>query len=672
MSQTKQKSITVMREAFQSIVDRFDPDSERLALFTTFNFVPHFFETNILPLLVGDAVDLKGVSEMRHAINEELKKVRCAVVCDRSTRPDPKGDLRYGLLPVGLPHGRFHPKIMLMAGMLKSSGQPGLWLFVGSGNLSLSGWAVNREIVGATPVARQHALELIPLLRWILAQAEDQLDTASELQEEGGVRKMLSELLLRLQDQDQLHGDYPGMPALHLALPFVQRGDLLDRLAAGQAWRKVTVVSPYWSGVAQLVEQLGVAECEFVPSLTPAGTYAFPVSTLVEPSSCSYTFGKFKEDEDGQYTHAKALLLEQMDGRQVLCVGSANFTSAAMRNSAAPALANVEAVLRYELPLTAKPWAQFVMLDRSQLDDTSGKQEEEQPPPLLPFDAAVYCDWQARAFGGHLTILDSEMADHIVLEVAGVVHSFTLQPGVRHTLPAIPFSGNRPCRSFTVRWRNPGGVQSSYYGLVTQVNAQDDQLQYEPRPRLDKVLELLRSLNSDFSEEDLRTRAARGRGEGGGDGEQDEGEASFDYFGLFQGTWKLRDYYARLQAAGKPVSPFDATSPYSVTTLYRAITLQPALTPEARIGRYIQLAEVSDLLAGFAHAGNIPPEGSPCRDIGAEMDALRAPIREALAKSKAFGNMFGSHAQQNVDIFLDWFHIEMKQNEMMQNEGMHA
>jgi hypothetical protein len=260
------------------------------------------------------------------------------------------------------------------------------------------------------------------------------------------------------------------------------------------------------------------------------------------------------------------------------------------------------------------------------------------------------------------------------MSVSAMGHHARSQPSL---LPgavagAIPFSGNRPCRSFTVRWRNSGGVQSSYYGLVIQVNAQDDQLQYEPRPRLDKVLELLRSLNPELSEENLRARAARGRDEGGGDGEQDEGEASFDYFGLFQGTWKLRDYYARLQAAGKPVSPFDATSPYSVTTLYRAITLQPALTPEARIGRYIQLAEVNDLLAGFAQAGNIPPEDSPCRDIGAEMDALRAPIRESLAKSKAFRNMFGSHPQQNVDIFLDWFHIEMKQNEMMQNEGMHA
>ena len=54
------------------------------------------------------------------------------------------------------------------------------------------------------------------------------------------------------------------------------------------------------------------------------------------------------------------------------------------------------------------------------------------------------------------------------------------------------------------------------------------------------------------------------------------------------------------------------------------------------------------------------------------MDTLRPLIRESLAKSKAFGNMFGSHAQQNVDIFLDWFHIEMKQNEVGQNDGMHG
>ena len=140
------KDSAFMRDAFQSIIDRFEPNGERLVLFTTFNFHPGFFESNVL--LCWPAIRWPiWPAYRRHAINEELKKIRVLVVNDRSTLPEPKGDMRYGCLSVGLRKGRFHPKLMLMAGTLKDSGQPGLWLFIGSGNLTLSGPATAKSLV---------------------------------------------------------------------------------------------------------------------------------------------------------------------------------------------------------------------------------------------------------------------------------------------------------------------------------------------------------------------------------------------------------------------------------------------------------------------------------------------------------------------------------------------
>lgn len=643
------KDSAFMRDAFQSIIDRFEPDGERLVLFTTFNFHPGFFESNVLPLLAGDTVaDLAGVSETRHAINEELKKIRVLVVNDRSTLPEPKGDMRYGCLSVGLRKGRFHPKLMLMAGTLKDSGQPGLWLFVGSGNLTLSGWARNREIVGVTPVASQHAAELTLLLRWLREQALAQLDDVDG-QEEGGMRQVLDALLACLQDEAQLHADHAGMPSLHLALPFEQRGDLLQSLVADRAWRRATVVSPFWSDVPGLVRKLGVAECRFVPSLQQSA-YAFPISTL--PAHDSHSFGKFGDD---QYTHAKALLLEQDDGAGVLCVGSANFTAAALSPIG---MANVEAMLRYALPVGASPWPPFQLLGRDQLDDKVGAAGEE-PSPLPPVDASVYYDWRLREFGGHLAVLEPQEAFDIWLEVAGHRHHFS--SGGK--LPRIKAHCNRPQRAFIVRWRDAAGAPGSWSGAVLQINAQDDELQYAPRPRLDKVIELLRSLDPELSDEELRKRAARRRGEGGGDGEQDEGDASYDYFGLFQATWKLRAHLQRRLAAKETVPVFDSLSPYSVSTLYRAITLQPAVKPSEKIGRYIQLTEVKQVLDSLAHAGLKAPQGSPCLDIDAELALLLGPIREALAGSASFKNMFGGNAPAQVTVFLKWFHDEMKKEE---------
>jgi hypothetical protein len=648
------KQAAFLRDAFQSIIDRFEADSERLVLFTTFNFRPDFFEANLLPLLAGDTVaDLAGVSETRHAINEELKKIGVLVVNDRSMRPEPKGDMRYGCLSVGLPQGRFHPKLMLMAGTLKDTGQPGLWLFVGSGNLTLSGWTRNREIVGVTPVAHQHADELTVLLRWIQAQAQDQLDGVQG-QEEGDMRQVLDKLLARLQDETQLHADYPGMPSLHLALPFDQRPPLLETLTAGRTWRRASVVSPYWSDVPALVTQLGVEACQFVPSLSKTG-YAFPISTLKPPEQ--HTFGKFGDD---QYTHAKAMLLEQVDGRRTLCIGSANFTAAALKPVG---MANVEAVLRYELPAGTSPWAPFQPLDRALLDDTAGKAEEELPLPLLPVDVAVHYDWKKHEFGGHLTVIDADASSDITLEVVGQYRRFEAQLGLRQQIAPIHQHCTTPPRAFIVRWRDAAGKTGSYSGVVLQVGAEDDQLLYEPRPRLDKILELLRSLDPSLSEEELRKRAARRRNDGGGDGEQDEGDASYDYFGLFQATWKLRAHLQRRLAARETVPAYDSTSPYCITTLYRAITLQPAAKINEKIGRYIQLIEVRELMESLTRAGLPVPDDSPCREIGQELDALLEPIRTALAGSASFQNMFGRRAPAQVEIFLRWFHDEMKKEE---------
>lgn len=645
------KQVALMREALQSVIDRFAQDSERLVLFTTFNFEPRFFEDNLLPLLAGDTVaDLTGVSETRHAINEELKTIRVLVVNDRSMRPEPKGDMRYGCLSVGLTKGRFHPKLMLMAGTLKDTGQPGLCLMVGSGNLTLSGWAKNREIVAVTPVARQHAAELTLLLRWIHEQALAQL-AGVQGDEEGRMRQVLDTLLTCLDDDAQLHPDYHGMPSLHLALPFAQRAPLLEALVAGRLWRRASVVSPFWSDVPALVRKLGVAECQFVPSLHKTA-YAFPISTMPKPDHA--TFGKFADE---QYTHAKALLLEQADGQRALCIGSANFTAAAL-NPVPGGMANVEAVLRYMLPEGASPWPPFLPLDPALLDDAAGKVEEEQPPPLPPVDATVYYDWGKREFGGHVKVLDAQAVFNISLEVAGQSRTFL----AGNSMEPIKFHCHRPQRSFIVRWQDADGQPGNYCGAVLQINAQDDELQYQPRPRLDKVLALLRSLDPDLSDEQLRKRAARRRG-GGGDGEQDEGDASYDYFGLFQATWKLRAHLLRRLASGEEVPAFDSTSPYCVSTLYRAITLQPAVNPSEKIGRYIQLSEVQELMESLARAGVRAPEGSSCLEIGDELAALLEPIRMALAESASFQSMFGARAPDQVEVFLKWFHDEMKKEE---------
>jgi hypothetical protein len=663
----------VMRGTLEHIRDRFSTDHPRYVLFTTFNFVSQFFEANVLPLLVGDTVDeLKGTSETRYVINDDLSVIKCLVACDRSTCPEPKGDMRYGLLPVGLPEGRFHPKLMLMAGTLKQTQEKGLWLSVGSGNLTLSGWAVNREVVGMTAVGRQHADELRPLLAWLASQAERHFGVTGEQQheEEGDVRAILATLLDALSDASQLAPDTADMPTLHLSLPFEHdtRPSLLDTLKGPQAWRSATVVSPYWSGVETLVQKLGVEECLFVPSLNADGKYRFPVETLSASPAYLRRFRKFGKDGE-RYTHAKALMLEAANEVRMLCIGSANFTQAAMLAPQGRSLANVEAMLRYDLKDAPDLWKGcFQPLGEGELAPSEPGQDEDNAPPLPPFDAIVLCDWRARVFCGQLTITGDQLIRDIVLRVDGFQHQFAVTTaGEIQTMPPLPFKGAQPVRSFSVSYTVGKDGMATFRGLVTQVNALPDELGYQPRPRLKKILELLRGLNPDAPDSKTRERAALGLG--GGDGEEEPAEPTFDFFGLFQGTWKLLEYYQKPGSAGENRDPYDKQAPYGATNLYRAITLQPATTPEEKIGRYIQLTELRDVVDRLDATGRYRSSPSFRKDIDEKIDELHVDMVLLLGNSPSFISMFGTGAPERIKDFLGWFRREIRK-EISQETGV--
>ncbi|MFM0526432.1 hypothetical protein PQR11_15775 [Paraburkholderia strydomiana] len=655
----------VMRATLEHIRDCFDADQPRHVLFTTFNFASQFFEANILPLLLGDSVDeLKGASETRYAINEDLRMLRCLVVCDRSTRPEPKGDLRYGLLPVGLPDGRFHPKLMLMAGTLKGTNDRGLWLSVGSGNLTLSGWAINREVIGRTVVGRQHAAELRPLIAWLATQAQRQVavsgPVAAEGKEEGEIREILRHLHDALGDASQLAADAPDMPTLHLSLPVEGRAPraMIDDLKGGRSWNKARIVSPYWSGVDRIIKRLDVKQCIFTPSVGAEGKYRFPVETLARFHGHARSFERFTTDRE-RYTHAKALMLEDDDAR-ALCIGSANFTQAAMLRDRDQPLANVEAMLRYPLAPHADPWQRaFEKLDEAELALFGEQDEEDSAPPLPPFEAIVACDWKTKRFHAQLTVTSDQPVSDIVLRVDRFEHRFAMMTrGQTKAASLGPFTGTYPVRSFHVSYAYVNEVDATFRGLVTQLRAFDDELGYQARPRLKKVLELLRKLNPALPESRMRERAALGTE--GGDGEEESAEPTFDFFGLFQGTWKMLDYYGKPDSAGNWRNPYDPLAPYGATTLYRAITLQAAETPEEKIGRFIQLAELRDVVKRLETIGRYRLDDETRHGLDAEIDDLEDCMIELLGGSSSFKSMFGAATPARCQAFLRWFHDEMR------------
>ena len=643
-----------MRHALLQICDQFEQDDDRIVLLTTFNFAPRFFESNVLPILANmpDGEEV-GTAEARYALNQALEKVHCVVACDRSVSPEPKGELRYGLLPVGLPKGRFHAKLILMSGTLRGSGEPGLWLAVGSGNLTFSGWAMNREVVATTRVNAQHAAELALLLDWLQAQAGQMPAAAGNGSEEGNTRQVLHELQEALGDPAR-HA-VPGMPTLHLALPFMlgPREPMIDSLAGNRRWDAATVVSPFWGGVAGLSDRLNARSVRYVPSLVE-GSYRFPVGSAMVQGQRSSAFGRFLGGED-RYTHAKALLLQRGDA-YVLGVGSANFTEAAMYPQAG-ALANVEAMLRYEL--ASDPWkATIEPVADLPIAEPKDDGSEEGAPPIPPFDLVVACDWRAGKFLASLCVHDGAALQSGRMKiVVGPEHWDVATEPEGQWLELEPklFNGRTAVRTFFVQYESKGKVRT-FQGLVTQVGAADDELGYSPRPRLDSVIARLRALDPSAGPGG-RVQGVAVPGEG--DGEDDAPEPQFDFFALFQATWKMLKYFSVKDLSAGERDPFSSKSVYGVQMLWRAIVLHPVVSDEQKIARYIHVTEFEDVLRELRRdrAGEAPVLEE---EVRREREALEDDILQLLMSSPTFRAMFPQPTQEQARSYLEWFHRELR------------
>jgi hypothetical protein len=644
-----------MRSALGSMLGKFIDGRPDYVLFTSFTFSASFFEDNVLPLLCGtDINDLKGASLTRDMLNRQLAELKVVVTCDHSAHPEPKSNLRYGLMTVALERGRFRPKIILMAGT-GTSGRKELWLSVASANLSYSGWGVNREVVGITPVAGQHADELQPLLAWLLRQAESKVGIARTAPgqapvEEGDTRHVLEHLLAAL-GTDRLPADEAReLPTLHLALPPQIRAaqpSLLSSLLGGEAWREATVISPFWSDVPGLMAR---AEADtrrdiafrLVPAMQGDG-YAFPALPEERPAS----YARFVDEPD-RYTHAKALLLSGAR-HKALCIGSANFTTAALQHGSGW-LSNIEAMLRYRVG-TDYDWSRM-LTDLARDDRADSADGEEGAPPLPPFQADVVYDWRSKQFHCNLTVEPDAGIASLLLEIGPLTHRFGCRSQHEHRV-SLPLVLRHPVRSYKLIYESGAGTMV-HVGLVTQLNAEDDQLGYLPKPRLDQVLALLHGLVPGRID-------PRRRGGGGGEAEEsdpdgnDNAEPVFDFFNFFLATDKMRRYYA--DPRHRDENPL-GTGSTSIYTLYRAVTAQPDATPEAQIGRYVQLAELAETL-GYLHALRPQAQPRPARsEIEEEMQRLELAIAPLMAASPHWNNMFAPHLP-DACTFLAWFRHEL-------------
>jgi hypothetical protein len=670
------KPLNQISQAYQTLLGAFKDQAIESILFTTFNFSSGFFEKNVLPLVGGNdsesAAQLKPSqvnATLLHSGSGADLSPNVTVVCDRSTNPEPKGNYRYGLLAVGLENAFFHPKIILATGTLKDN-TLGAVLMVGSCNMTLSGWGLNREVAGLCQVGLQQQAALMPLLNWIKTSAEEQAQLAgfatdTSCKEEGDIRLNLTTIQQfitanctnDLTDEPQFYAriaDAKNQPETFLAT-------LIKPLATDKPFNRCQIVSPFWSenhNLQPLFNTLKSQQIAFVPSITHDGSYKFPSSirNAIEETT-QYQYQCFKETE--RYTHAKTLTLTTDDTVHYL-LGSANFTYAAM----GPVnQGNIEAMLSYSLakPIAALP-ALLPLNDPNWADDDSA---EEGPTPLPWISVATY-DWKNKTFKCVLQCSEPSFAKIKATSFNQQVFKLKKQQADQYYFES-EMALTKPVYCFNLLYKpEPTAPTQSCQGLVTQLNGDPDQLGYLPKPDLATILAQLRGLNP---------QGSPGRGGGftsetasASNEAEDEVTAEFDFFSMFQAFYKIKQYFEHKAEQKSHLNPFVRTTANSLATFYRAATLDfdDNKTSDTHcIRHFILLSELqvttSQLKTRYKEKDIVEAADKLISDINASLAEVEDKFIALIGQSPMLKQFLGKKDIKDLPatVIFDWFKAQL-------------
>ena len=661
-------SNSLIRDTFQQLIDTFDGGNIDSLLFTSFNFSASFFENNILPLAAGCSI--KDAGSMSAAqVNEALAKTDITVVCDRSTFPEPKSNYRYGQLAVGLKGAFFHPKIILATGTLKN-GESAAELIVGSCNLTLSGWGLNREVAGTCKVGKQQVDNLLPLIQWLSKKAKAEVDyintEGDDVNEEGNIRKNLKAIETFLTNERRKNIN--SSPKFILRLPSAKTDKTYLELLTSGVSKPVTscrIVSPFWSSCEKLeplfdtlVEKKGSKNVTFVPSVNHEGTYCFPsdMRDFLKESGFFKGYQGFANND--RYTHAKYVSLITKDATHCF-IGSANFTQAAMGRLDQ---GNVEAMLHYQIKGAAPTDIGFITLNESDMNWADDSETDEQAPDVSPYVTYASYNWKTQYF-------------NCVLECSEKAYKRIVVKGPRFNCKNLEFkkqSDGTYLASLKLSVRQPvylieipfvdNNELCVYQGLVAQWNAEEDELVYSPKPQLSKIMDDLRAL--DPMKGPKGSCGSKGSATEHGE-KEDEEEREFDFFSIYQAFYKLRKYFL----SHPEKNPFDSGTVFSLALMFRAISLEidnrmlkpGELNNEDLIYYFIFLSEL--VSTAKVLAANITFENSSVLIDKIEMIVadLELPFKQLMSESRILKQFLQSDSveQSTVEAILGWFKEQM-------------
>ena len=291
-----------------SILDKIKKGGYEASIITTFNAYLPFYEDVLLRKLIS-----KGV---RHNI-VMMDASQCT--SSISTHPPRLAGRQYSLIPIRAKKA-FHPKIILLLG--KNNGA----LFVGSHNLTLSGFGYNRELTNLVAYKKNETTEFLALfqevwdqiLGWVSSQSPMLPDhLVKVIKKTEGFAPWIRDEASALENY-RIMGSNPAALSLWNQLKAFTIGDV----------RRVIVSGAFFDSELGFIKQIydDLHPEELFVGIDPA-TVQFPnvkKPDIIKFRDCASLGPENKGAESKGYLHAKTMLIETAIGETILAVGSAN------------------------------------------------------------------------------------------------------------------------------------------------------------------------------------------------------------------------------------------------------------------------------------------------------------------------------------------------------------
>lgn len=505
-----------MRRGLLQMLQEFRLGSIDHVLVTTFNFDPGFFERNVLPLFCGltlDDLKEKSVDALTRDMFYPLKKMQVVVAYDQSVLNGVSGGgLRYIPLPMHVPKGFFHAKLVVVIGKDERGNTIGA-VMVGSGNMTLSGWANNVEVVGWTLLNKGHAQELLGFYQYL--NKPEELGAASE---------MLSQI-----------SDEQVRPDLFIQYPTHPEGSLYGRLFPKNLSEELHIYSPYWSEKA--IREFSLAKLTCYPAKIHQN-FQFPVEKQdLGLNGLKIEVQATKGEE--QFRHAKAYFWGEY-----AAIGSANCTFQALHTQG-----NVEAMLRFNC-------GKFKLPEAVPLDVWNTDSDNEEGIKPAPLGLLVVADYEKRVYEIDLSVNSNERCSGWVISIGDQKLSEDATHRVLHFEPKKPV-----VKLFRAEWNGSDGP-GYMTGMIIPRGGNDVELGYRPKRKLTRIFDdMLRHRpagTASSNEHCERGDTDRVPDDSDGDDAAADGESfEFDMYGMYQSFFHLRKDLMSIDSAHDPNSKDD-------------------------------------------------------------------------------------------------------------------